>query len=243
MDAQVLLVFQEEQHGVRNGADAQLQGVPVLDQLGAVAPNGLFHRADLRRRKLDNGLGVFHEIGNLLHRNQLPVSKGHLLVHLSDDGLCRHDGFIPVVHGDAQRHHAVLIRRGHGNKGHINGQSGMEQLGNLVEKAGGKVAPSAVNGVPGARAGKAGIMPEVRLHARQAVLALAHGHHVHDLYVFIVLCMGHQSIQQIPRFTTGMAHHDTVARFDVPDRLGGGDIPLLIVFTPIHTVRSFVQMC
>ena len=36
VDAQVVLLFQEQQDSVGDGADAQLKGIPVPDQLGHV---------------------------------------------------------------------------------------------------------------------------------------------------------------------------------------------------------------
>ena len=40
VDAQVVLLFQEQQDSIGDGADAQLKGIPVPDQLGHVLPDG-----------------------------------------------------------------------------------------------------------------------------------------------------------------------------------------------------------
>ena len=158
--------------------------------------DGLLHRPDLRRRQLDDGRGVLHENVNVLHRDEtLRTGPGHLIVDLRDDAFCLFDGRQRVVHGNAQRAHTVLVRRGHHHQRRVQLQCGVEELGHPIEEYRGEVPAPLKDRVAAVAAGKNGVVAEVLGIRGLAVLALAHGHHVDDLHIAVVLGVLHHDVQ------------------------------------------------
>ena len=101
VDAQVVLLFQEQQDSIGNGADAQLKGIPVPDQLGHVLPDGPLHLADLGGRQLNDGGAALHDAvkpGDM--EEAVPQGPGHVLVDLGDDQVGLLGGGFGVVHRD-----------------------------------------------------------------------------------------------------------------------------------------------
>ena len=85
------LVAQEQQHGVGDAADAELQRGTVVHEVGDVAADGLFDRSDL-----GCGASSIRSSSHSTRRsmsetwmNAVAVGAGHLGVDLGDDGLRR----------------------------------------------------------------------------------------------------------------------------------------------------------
>ena len=101
VDAQVVLLFQEQQDSIGDGADAQLKGIPVPDQLGHVLPDGPLYLADLGGRQLNDGGAALHDTvkpGDM--EKAVPQGPGHVLVDLGDDQVGLLGGGFGVVHRD-----------------------------------------------------------------------------------------------------------------------------------------------
>ena len=195
MDAQILFVLEEEQHRVGDGADAQLEGGPVGDQRGAVLADGPLHIADPALGQLKDGLLVLHEHVDVLHRQPgAPVGIGHGGVYLGNDRFGRLHRRQGVVAGHPQRHPALPVGRGHADHRHIHRQGGVEQAGDLEEKAGGEIALPALHRPAGGAAHKQGVMAEMPGVFGQAVGPLAHGHHMDDLHVPVGRGVLHQLV-------------------------------------------------
>ena len=196
MDPKVLLVLQEHQHRIGNGADAQLQRVAVADERRAVFPDGLLYRSDLRRLQLDDRRGVLHENVNILHWHQaLRTCPGHLIVHLRDNAFCLFDGRQRVVHGNTQRAHTVLVRRRYHHQCRIQRQRGIEQLRHPIEEYRGKISASLKDRVAAVASGKNGVVAEILRIRGLAVFALAHRYHMHDLHIAVILGVLHHDVQ------------------------------------------------
>ena len=120
MDAQVVLLFQEKQNRIRDGPNAQLEGIPVPDQGGHVLADGPFHIGDLGGCQLNDGLVGLYDAVHPGHMEEA-VSQGsrHLLIHLGNDQIRHFRSGLGVVHRDAQAAVAVLIRGRNLNQSHI----------------------------------------------------------------------------------------------------------------------------
>ena len=85
MDAEILLILQEQEHRVGNGADAQLQAVAVLHQGGDVLADGALHIADMGRGQLDEVSLLLHNVIQLADMDKAVAhGAGHLGVDLRD---------------------------------------------------------------------------------------------------------------------------------------------------------------
>ena len=224
MDAQVLLVPQEFQDCVRDGADAQLQGGAVLHQGGHVPADGLLHLADGSAAQFRQRCGRLHTIGQLGDVEEgLPHGAGHLVIDLGNDHLSVQTGGLGAAHGDAQGHIAVLVRRGDGNHRNVDGESTVrEEPGGLVEEEGGVVRPPLLHSLAGGPAYEHGIMVEVPLHFGITVLSLSHGDPVDDLHVFVLFIVSHQRVHQDGGLIGRMAEKDPGAVGDLADSLISG---------------------
>ena len=86
MDTQVVLLLQEQQHGVGNGTDAQLKRIAVPHQAGDVLADGPLHVADLGGRQLDDGGVGLHQAADLGDvQEAVAQGAGHILIDLGDD--------------------------------------------------------------------------------------------------------------------------------------------------------------
>ena len=235
MDAQVILLLQEEEDGVGDGADAQLKGVAVPDELGHVLADAPLHVPDLGGRQLDDGQVGLHDavqLGDV--EESIPQGAGHPLVHLGDDQVGHLGGGFGIVHRDAQADVAVLIGGRDLDHGHVGMEDLLQDGGDLREEHGGEIGPALRGGGPGGGPQEKAIVVEVAVILGLAVLCLAHGHHVDDLHVFILVGVGHHGIQNVGRLAGGVGHHDAVARLDAADGLFRRAAVFLVPGFPIH---------
>ena len=170
---------------------------------------------------------------------------GHLGVDLCDQQVGALGGGLGVVAGNTKAAVAVLIGGAQVQQHYIGMQVGAEQLGDLAEEYGGKVAPAFLDGLTGAAAQKQAVVAEVLGVLRQAVFRLAHCHHMHDLDILILLGVRNHGVGQQDRFAGRMGHYHTVAGFDMLYRFLGGGQLLLIQSSPIlhllHLVFFFYR--
>ena len=68
-----------------------------------------------------------------------------------------------------QRTHAMLVRRRHLKQRHIQRHPGGKRAGNLIEKAGDKIAPAAGDALPGGTAQEKGSVVKMPLHSRLGI--------------------------------------------------------------------------
>ena len=88
VDAEVVLFVQEQQHGVGDAADAELQAGAVVDEAGDVLADGLFDRADPGRLQLDDGRRALDDDVEVAHVDErVAVGARHVGVDQGDDGL------------------------------------------------------------------------------------------------------------------------------------------------------------
>ena len=241
MDTQVLLVLQEQEHRVGNGADAQLQAVAVLHQGGDILADGALHIADVGRRQFDEVGLLLHDVIQLADMDEAVThGAGHLGVDLRDQQVGALGGGLGVVAGNAKAAVAVLIGGAQVQQYHIGVQRGAEQLGDLAEEYGGKVAPALLNGLAGGAAQEQAVVAEVLGIFGQAVFGLAHGHHVHHFHILVLLGIGYHRVGQQDRFAGRMGHYYPVARFNMLYRFLGCGQLLLIQSSPVlHCYTSF----
>ena len=239
VQAQILLVLQELQHCVRDGADAQLKGVAVLDQASAVFADPRLGLADVVGLQLGQRGGVLYEIVDLGDGNAaVAVGIGHLVVHLGDDQLGLLNDGLGVIHADAQRAVAIAVGRGDGHQRHVHGQEAVEHPGHPGEGAGGEIRPAVLDGLADDGAGEDGVQVEVLLHPRLQIAVVAHGHHLHELHILIGVAVVDHGVHQIQRLRAGVAQRHPVAGLDVGNGLLGRHRTGKIKFSPVHNSIS-----
>ena len=222
VDAQVLLALQEEQHGVRDGADAHLERRAVLDEFRHILADGLLEIADDGRLELDEGLVLLDDAVDLVEVDLRPEGAGHVLVHLGDGHAVGARRGQRVVHGDAEAAEAFGIGRRDLHQRHVDGQDPpAEQARDLGEKAGGVQRAPLGDGLARRGPDKQRVVPEAPLHSGLGVLGGPHGHHVDDLHALELRCAGHEGLHQRGRLAAGMAHDDAVVVLNLLDCLGG----------------------
>ena len=235
MDAQVVLLLQEEQNSVGDGADAQLEGVAVLDELGHVLADSTLHLGDPGGSQLDDGGVQLHQAADLGHVEEaVPQGAGHVPVHLGDDQVRGLRRALGVVHGHAQADIAVLVGGRALEHGHIGPQLLPQNAGDFGKIHGGKVHTPFGGRATGGAAQEKGVVVEVFIVFGLAVLCLAHGDHVDNLHISILGRVGHHGIQDGRGLAAGVGHHHTAAGLDLLHGLLGGAQMLLIPGLPIH---------
>ena len=116
---------------------------------------------------------------------------------LGDDQFGAFRDAFGIVYRDAVRAVPLLIGRGEGDEGHINGDDPLiKQPGGLPKEVGGVVSPAFVDRIPAAGAGEQGVVPKVAGHLRLGVFAGAQGQHVDDLHVLIGLVVINHRVDQ-----------------------------------------------
>ena len=237
MDAEVLLLEQVLEHRVGDGADAQLHGGAVGDQLG-----------DMPGKLLDHGIvglgahGVFadHAIDrdDMVHALDVHAGiaqgAGHLLVDLGDHGFChlrRRNGqprFGP--HGAV----TLLIGWGDMDEGDIEGQMAvLEQQGKFRQQHRGEIGPPLVDGLADVGADEHGVDPQVPRHLRGGIVAGADGQGMADLDIPQMRRPFDQGLQQLQRHRGVAGQEYPVAGFDRLHRLVRGGDAGLVSFLPV----------
>ena len=160
--------MQEPEHRVGDGADAQLQGGPVVDQLRDPAADGLFHRPDGGRSLFDQIVVALHDVVQLRHVDEgVAVGAGHLGVDLGDHGRGGLGGGLRVVDRDPERAVSELVGRRKLDERDIDRQPAVgEEPGDLEEEHRRVVGPSVGHGLPAASADEQRIVKERVAHRR-----------------------------------------------------------------------------
>jgi len=229
---------EEEQYGVGDAADAELQAGAVLDQTRDVPADGLFDRADVRRLQLDDRLLALDDDVDLGHVDErVAMGARHVRVDLRDHRLCDLGGRLGVVDRDAERTEAMLVGWGDVDQGHVGGQVALaEQLGDLAEEHGDVVAAPVLYRLPRAGADEERLVEERARHLRLRVLPLAHGDHMVDLDVLQLGSAGDERVDEVERLATGVGEHDAVPRLDDLQRLGRCRDLAGVVGLPVHPI-------
>ena len=177
---------------------------------------------------------VDHDVIQLADMDEAVAhGAGHLGVDLRDQQVGALGGGLGIVAGNAKAAVAVLIGGAQVQQHYIGVQRGAEQLRNLAEEHRGKVAPSLLDRLAGAAAQKQAVVAEVLGILRQAVLRLAHCHHMHDFHILILLGICHHGVGQQDRLAGRMGNYHTVAGFNMLYRFLGGGQLLLIQGSPV----------
>ena len=113
VDAEVVLLVQEQQHRVGDAADAELQAGAVVDEAGDVLADGLFDGADPGRLQLDDRRASLSTTMSmsLTWMNESPWVRGMLGFTRAMTVLATCGGRLGVVDRDAERAPAVLVGR------------------------------------------------------------------------------------------------------------------------------------
>ena len=166
VDAEVLLLSEQRDHGMGDTSDAYFECGSVFYQRGDVLANGLGHVPGFRRKGA--GLRVVDEPGvggldeRLIHRDQnvevedahKTVTQGprHLRVHLGDHQAGVGGGRLYDVHGDAKAAAPLRVRGGHLDQSDVYGHlAAREQSRDVGERDGGVVAVTFLDQVPDIR--------------------------------------------------------------------------------------------
>ena len=217
MDPQVILVPQEVEDGVRDGANAQLDASAVLNEAGTVAADLLLDLSHGKDGAEEEGFVTLHRQVDVVDVDQgVSIGPGHVAVDLGDDQFGAFRDAFGIVYRDAVRAVPLLIGRGEGDKGHINGDDPLiKQPGGLPKEVGGIVSPTFVDRIPTAGAGEQGVVPKVAGHLRLGVFAGAQGQHVDDLHVLIGLVVINHRVDQGLGFPHAVGQSNPVAGMDV----------------------------
>ena len=235
VDAQVVLLLQEQQHGVGDGADAQLKRIAVPHQAGDVLANGPLHVADLGGCQLDDGGVGLHQAADLGDvQEAVAQGAGHVLIDLGDDQVGGLGSGLGVVHGNAQAHIAVRIGGRALEQGHVGPQVLPQEAGNFGKIHRGEIHAALGGGGAGGAAQEEGVVVEVFVILGLAVGCLAHGDHVDDLHVFILGGVGDQGVQDDGRLAAGVGDHHPLAGLDLLHGLRRSEEMLFVPGFPSH---------
>ena len=150
VDAQVMLVHEALAHGIGDTADAQLDGVAVVDQAGDVSADGALHGSGLGRGDLGHGGVALHDEVHLADVNfVLAVDVGHIGRDLHDDhiGLLQQLTLLDKAGGHTEV--AVLVHGSDGHHEHVHGVVVHPADDAVVEAGGEGVGQALAVGVAG----------------------------------------------------------------------------------------------
>jgi len=180
VDAQVLVVVELAQHGVRDAADAHLQRRAVGDDRRQVVGDGFLLRRGDGHLHFGQEVVHFDYIVNLAHVDEA-VAQGarHVRVDLGDDELGALGGGLGHADLGAIRAVAIAVGRRHLDERHINGQPpALEQAGNLRQEDGCEVRPPGVHCLADAGADEERVDAQVRGELWLDVVGFADDQHL-----------------------------------------------------------------
>ena len=168
MDAEILFVKQELEHGVGERADAQLHGRAIGDQLGDMGRDFFDHCLVniVPHRHFKEGSVNRHDVMHLVDvHGSVAQCARHLFVDLGNHhpgDLCSGDGEAGFrAHGTE----AVYVRRRDVDQGHIQGEMAvLEEQGEFGEHHRGEVGPPLVDRPAHIGADEHGIDAQMPVH-------------------------------------------------------------------------------
>src|SRR5205807_3861158 len=163
MDAQVTPIGQRLQRGIGNGADAQLQRRPILDQLPYIPTDYSLRLVGWFSFHVIEGTVPLHGViqpGNM--HEAMAVDPGHVGIDEGDDLPGMIDGRTAKIDGRAHRAKAMLVGGRDLNERHIEGSwsAWHEEFRNTRKKYGD------VAGTPGVNSGPFARSDEARVHVK-----------------------------------------------------------------------------
>ncbi len=193
VEAQVLLVLQRQESRRRQVPQAGMHGGPVVHEPGYVASDGPVRFAQRGFAHFEQRLLLVDQVIHVAQVDEaVAEGDGHGRIHLGNDrpgGLHR---FLGYVHGDAEAHVPVFIRRRDLDQGRVDLQSPIvEQTGNIGNENGNILGAAFPDRLPGPPAGhKEGLDPETMAQTGGGIPGVANGEdmqYFHIVKVFRLL--------------------------------------------------------
>ncbi len=198
MHPEVFLVRKVQKEGVRDDPVADLDRVPVLDEMGDIFPDPLHDLPILARVVFQKGFVVGQDEVRLLDPDEpFPVGAGHRPVRLDDDERGRLRRRLDDIHADAEAQAAVLVRERGLDQGDVDRHHPpADQIRNLGEEDGGVVGQTPVDRLPGRVADEERVVAEVPFELHVGVGGNPEGPDLEDLSVIEGSGMGFDIVDQ-----------------------------------------------
>jgi len=240
VDAEFLLVLEGNGQGLRDAADAALDGAAVLDKAGQVLSD--LHEGIVQpgSAHLDDGFVAGDEHVDAVHVDEaIAECARHLGVHLGDDVFGAGDGGFDDVHRNAQAAQAVDVGRRDGDQRDVDGHAACLELTRYVRQEDGRVV-----GHAGLEDMAHVVRDEETVHLELLAELLirvggrAHGEQVDDVGVVHVLGMCDQGVDEVLRLGAAGADEHAVARVDELHGRGRVADSVLVLLLPIELLHS-----
>ena len=183
VDAEVVFVAEEFQHGIGDAADSHLQGRTVFDQTRAVLGDPVLPFRDFTHAVLGQRVGDGHHVRQLGDMDEaVAEGAGHAVVDFRDDdpgGFC---GGLGDAHLDAEAAEPMGIGRTYMDQRHVERENAApEKARNFGQEAGSEIRPAFVDGRAHVGADEQRVDADESLHPGGDVVRVSQGEQMGDL--------------------------------------------------------------